>query len=145
MKVQYSGIFLKEKIKHDFGNIANLADRLQIPVERLRKGIRGERYFLKWEIDKIASALKTEAPSELELFFFLHKEMEVITHYNLYKTILKRNASVDEMSSVLDISVNDFYKKILSGGFYWNDAIIIKEKFFPDMCMDELYKRGVSA
>ena len=145
-KTFYSSAFLKARIKHDAMSMSSFAATIGVSPETLRRKIGRKQYFNIGEIYSMIEALNVVTASECTLLFFLSKENESKTHYNLYKAILDNDIPPIKIALTLGVPLETLFDKIMGAkDFRWNEVIAIKENFFPNYTMNSLFERGVTA
>ncbi len=143
MAYEYSGFFLKERIRHDTKTMGSFATVLHMNPRTFREKVRGRLYFSVGDIQNITTVLNVTSASEGEAYFFFHKDKEHCAYLKLYKALLKKGISINDVALTLRITIDMVFDKIMGkSDFYWNEAIAIKEKYFPEIPIGKLFERG---
>lgn len=144
MHPQYSGILLKERIKHNAKTMEKFANIVQMNPRTFREKIKGNRHFTWEEMQKVKTALGEISSAEAGAYFFLSKDMETNLYHKLFKSLLGKNIAFSELAAELKISLDALFDKITGkSDFYWEEATTITSKYFPEYSMAELFERGV--
>ena len=138
--------FLKVRICHDAMSIDNLATMVNMTPETLQAKIEENEYFDLDEMNNILDVLNVSSKEECCLLFFYHEEDSKKAHFNLYKAIVESDIKPTTIALEMGVAVGTLINKIAGWSeFRWSEVIRIKEKFFPNYTLENLFERGVVA
>jgi len=138
--------FLMMRIDHDVISIANLANMLNMTTETLQGKLEEYEYLDLDEISDILNVLNVSSKEECCLLFFFYAEESKNAHFNLYKAIVENDIDITAVASEIGVTIGTLINKIAGRSeFRWSEVIRIKEKFFTDYTLDNLFERGVAA
>ena len=137
--------FLMMRINHDVMSIDNLANMLNMTTETLQGKLEDYEYLDLDDINDILNVLNVSSKEECCLLFFFHAEESKKAHFNLYKAIVENNINIVTVASEIGGTKATLVGKIAGRSeFRWSEVICIKEKFFPNYTLENLFERGVA-
>lgn len=138
--------FLMMRINHDVMSIDNLANMLNMTTETLQGKLGDYEYLDLDEINDILNTLNVSSKEECCLLFFFRAEESKNAHFNLYKAIVENNINIATVASEIGVTKATLVSKISGRSeFRWSEVIRIKEKFFPNYTLENLFERGAVA
>lgn len=138
--------FLMVRVNHDAMSIDNLASMINMTTETLQGKLEEYEYLDLDEISDILNVLNVSSKEERCLLFFFYAEESKNAHFNLYKAIVENDIDIKAVASEIGVTIGTLINKIAGRSeFRWSEVIRIKEKFFTDYTLDNLFERGVAA